>query len=203
MSNAPYILPKICCRCGENNAYQTRAVITSHVEITGYYVAAMTTKQTGFSFEVPICDDCCEKLDRSDWITKATRLFFSALLSLGFLYWFTVSGYLFVGLLISIMAYVVMHLMYKNKPITRRSLGGFTGRYLYFSNVKFFKEFALLNPGLVSPQDLNMLVPEQNKTESVPKKKEPLEFKTRLLLIFAFGAALFFFGCLILAFINL
>jgi hypothetical protein len=202
MSNAPYVLPKICCRCGENQAYQTRSITTSHSEITGYYVVAMTTRRTGYSFEVPICDDCCEKLDRSDWITKASRLLFSILFSLGFLYWFSVSGYLFVGLLVSIMVYAVIHITYNNRPITRRKLGGFTGKYFYFSNMQFFKEFATLNPGLVSPQDLSVFVPTQNKKDDAPKKKEPLEWKTRLLLVFAFGVTLIFFGCLIFAFVS-
>lgn len=158
MLSSPYKLPNICCKCGENHASQTRTIHNSQLGGLGYYFFFMTVKRNNYSFSVPVCLDCSDKLDRSDNFVKLTRIGFSVLFSLVFLYFFTVSGYFLVGGAVSIMVYIVLHLMFTNSPISPRGLGGYNGQFFWFSSWNFFRRFAELNPKLVSPYDYNRLI---------------------------------------------
>jgi len=171
MLSSSYQNPKICCRCGERPAALLRPIHNSQLGGFGYYGLCMTVRRNNYSFNVPVCLDCSDKLDSSDMHIKTARIAFSILFSLGFLYAFAVSGYFLMGIITSIMIYIALHLTFHNRPITRHGLGGFTGRYFWFSNMKFFKQFASLNPNLVSPNDYRLFFPATTESNSTPEKK--------------------------------
>jgi len=151
-------LPKVCCRCGEKQGTNFRPIYVSQISEVGYYVLFISVRRSKYSFGVPICDDCSEILRKSDKKIKNSRIVVGVLFALGAFYFFNFGGYFFTGLIISIMVYIIAHFVFINKPITETGLGGFTGKYFWFSNRKFFKQFADLNPQFVSPHNIQQLL---------------------------------------------
>jgi uncharacterized protein YacL len=105
-----YQLPKICCRCGEKQGTKTYRNNASQVTGFGYYVVAFSVKRSWYSFDVPVCDECYEKLARSNSVIKAVRIIISLLITGLFLYSFISQGYLFSGLILSIAVYAILFL---------------------------------------------------------------------------------------------
>ncbi len=156
MQNLSYQLPKICCRCGETQATQVRRIYGSRSSVTGFYVVAMTRQTTSFAYHVPVCDDCSVILDKSDRRMKIGRIILS-IVAAGLLYFSLASKDVFCSLTLAILTYVGLHFAYVKRPISSQTLGGFTGKYFWFSNREFFRQFAELNTKLVTPQDYDRL----------------------------------------------
>jgi hypothetical protein len=97
---------------------------------------------------------------------------FSIIVPIWFLYEFIVAGYFASGIIISVLIYVIMYLIVIRRPISHRNLARSTGDYFWFSNIKFFKEFAILNPKLVRPNHLYFLVPSTSETASANRNSE-------------------------------
>jgi hypothetical protein len=153
-----YQLPKICCRCGERQGVKMRLIRDTKISGLGYYVIAVSVKRANFSFGVPVCDECSEILKRSDTNTKIFRIVLCVLVAFVSFSFFNFGGYFYVGLIVSILVYIVAHLIIVNQPINGSPLGGYTGKYFWFTNRKFFKQFSELNPELVSPLHLQQLI---------------------------------------------
>lgn len=202
MQTLPLQLPKICCRCGEKQAMQLRRIFGSRVSGVGYYVIAVSTQRTNYAFNVPICDDCSAILDKSDRRVKIGRMILSLIAAVGFLYVAGASDCLAGGLLISIFVYFALHFTYVSGPISSQSLGGYTGKYFWFSNRAFFKQFAELNPTLVSPANHSYLSRSLNYEETERAKSGFLWSRSNIILLFVLSISVLCIGTFVVSLIK-
>src|SRR5688500_5282432 len=149
MSVVPFQFPNICCRCAQKQGTSLWTIIGSRLSGINSFIVALGVKPAGYSLQVPVCEDC---FDRLSWLEKRNRRVNYLLIALAFIirvYILLQTHVLLISVLVSLLFYSVFSLLLKSRE--PRKLGGYTGQYFWFSEGEFFKQFAQLNPTLVNP----------------------------------------------------
>ena len=149
MSVIPYELPNICCRCAEKPGTSFWTIIISKLSGINYFIVALGFKRTGYSLQVPVCEECFERLSWREKRNKRVNYLFIALSFIIRVYILFQTHVLLTSMLVSLLFYGFFILLLKSRETGK--LGGYTGRYFWFSQWEFFKQFAQLNPRLVNP----------------------------------------------------
>lgn len=118
----------------------------------GYHVAFISVKKSNYLFYVPLCIDCSNKLNQYDKINKLGKVVSMIPLIYFSVYVFTLTHSLVFSAFPFLIGYIFLSAVFFNRGENGYGLGGYTGRYFWFSNRQFFKQFAELNPNLVAPQ---------------------------------------------------
>lgn len=170
-----YTLPKLCARCGLRQGAELWKIEsqTSKMDPTTFFLAllfgiiAVRRQTVKRSFSVLVCPPCKTRLE------KAQKLPIQALLLGAALGGFVAGVLFFIGSSRADM--ILMGLFLGSLPggvvgliagrilefMTSPGIGSFDGEYFYFTNRAFQRQFAKLNPSLVS--DLSILDPIDRK----------------------------------------
>ncbi len=165
--------PPLCTSCGSPNATSIWIISNRKDRFSAWTFLTMpfgvsTTRRTTYTFEMPVCRKCKEKLEGIDRITIGINyssvigcggiagIGMLALMAMGdqshswTVYAFlavlvALVGAYFGGIIGKALEWVIKYLMVYD-------FCNFDGRYFRFDNQKFEHEFALLNPGWVKPK---------------------------------------------------
>jgi hypothetical protein len=149
MIATPYQLPNICCSCAERQGTSFWTIIVSKLAGISHYIVALGIKRAGYSLQVPVCEECFEQLSSLEKRNKRVNYLLIALSFILRIYILFQTHILLTSILVSLLFYSIFSLLLKSHEAGK--LGGYTGRYFWFSRREFFKQFAQLNPTLVNP----------------------------------------------------
>ena len=165
--------PLVCASCGSPKVAATWIRSLQKERFSAWTFLTMpfgvsTTRRTTYTFEMPVCTKCKQKLDRIDKITTGINL--SAAIGCGGIMGIGILGLMALGdQKFSLMVYAFLATLlalvgayfggiigklieWAIKYLMVYDFFDFDGRYFRFDNKKFEHEFALLNPGWVKPK---------------------------------------------------
>ncbi|MEW6240575.1 MAG: hypothetical protein AB1564_07175 [Chloroflexota bacterium] len=165
--------PSTCASCGSPKVASTWVIRKRQDHFSAWTFLTMpfgvsTTRRTTYTFEMPVCRKCKEKLDGIDKISTGINyasvsggggiaaIGLLALMAMGdtsrawtvyalLAVFGAVVGAYFGGILGKVLEWAIKYVMVYD-------FCNFDGRYFRFDNQKFEHEFALLNPGWVKPK---------------------------------------------------